>query len=206
MEQRSEEWFAARAGKFTASRVGALMAVGRNGKPLKGREELISTLAVERLTGHCVETYSNAAMQRGTEMEPEARDAYVFETGHVVEEVAFVEFANLPNTGCSPDGLIGDDGMVEIKCPSAMNRHIGALRNADHAKEYRWQLQHQLLCTGRDWVDIVSYDPRFPASLQLAIHRVERDNGALEELTKAIGVADKEVEALVEELRKMGGK
>ncbi len=202
MEQRSAEWMAARAGKFTASRASALMAKIRSGKPAKSREELIVTLAVERITGACVETYSNAAMQRGVELEAEARDAYVFETGQAVDEVAFIEFDGLPNTGCSPDGLISKDGMVEIKCPASMAKHADAIRKASHAQEYRWQLQHQLLCAERDWVDIVSYDPRFPAGMQLAIHRVERDNGMLEELAEAIEVADKEVIKIMKELKK----
>lgn len=199
MDQRTDEWFAQRAGKFTASRASDLMAKTRSG-PAASRGNLLTLLAVERLTGTCVETYSNAAMQRGIELEGEARDAYAFERGLAVEEVAFIVCESLPNTGCSPDGLIDADGMVEIKCPASMAKHLDALRTDAHAQEYRWQLQHQLLCTGRQWVEIASYDPRFPEGLQLAVTRVERDEAAIAELSEAIRVADAEIEAMVAEM------
>src|SRR5690606_41887739 len=102
-----------------------------------------------------------------------------------VEEAGFVPCDSLPNTGCSPDGLIGDDGLVEIKCAASMQKHLEALRSGAHAVEYRWQLQHQLMVTGRQWVDAVSYDPRFPEHLQLAVTRVERDEAAIAELREA---------------------
>ena len=202
MEQRSQEWFAARAGKFTASRAGDLMATTRSG-PSASRANLITTLAVERLTGQCVETYTNAAMQRGVELEDEARDAYAWERGVAVEQTGFVVYGELPNTGCSPDGLVETEGMVEIKCPASMQRHLDALRSGDHAREYRWQLVHQLMCTGRQWVEAVSYDPRFPAGLTLAIVRVPRDDEAIAKLAEAIRKADQEVEAVVAELARI---
>jgi putative phage-type endonuclease len=201
--QESEQWLLDRAGKFTASRADKLMAKLRDGRPAASRGELLATLAVERLTGQCVSTYQNAAMARGQELEGEARDAYSFHAGVAVEEVGFVPSDELPNTGCSPDGLIGDDGMLEIKCPANPEKHIDALRNGAHATEYRWQLQHQLMTTGRQWVVAVSYDPRFPDGLQLAIKRVERDEAAIAELREAIKVADAEVVRLVEELNNM---
>lgn len=168
--------------------------------PSASRGALLALLAVERLTGKPVETYQNDAMRRGQELEAEARDAYSFATGNAVQEVGFVEAGDLPNTSSSPDGLIGGDGMVEIKCPANMAKHLDALRNGAHAKEYRWQLQHQLLVTGRAWVDAVSYDPRYPEHLQLAIVRVERDEAAINELREAIDKADAEVDAIVREL------
>lgn len=199
MEQRTPEWFSARAGKFTSSRAGDLMSRTKSG-PSASRGALLALLAVERLTGKPVETYQNDAMRRGQELEAEARDAYSFATGNAVQEVGFVEAGDLPNTSSSPDGLIGGDGMVEIKCPANMAKHLDALRNGAHAKEYRWQLQHQLLVTGRAWVDAVSYDPRYPEHLQLAIVRVERDEAAINELREAIDKADAEVDAIVREL------
>lgn len=191
-EQETDAWMQARAGKFTASRSADLMAKTRSG-PAASRANLIATLAVERITGECVPTYQNDAMRRGTELEAEARDAYVFATGNDVQETGFVATNVVPNTGCSPDGLIGDDGLLEIKCPASMQKHLDALRDGSHAKEYRWQLQHQLMVTGRKWVEIASYDPRWPADLQLAITRVERDEKAISELQDAIKLADTEV-------------
>lgn len=198
--QEDADWMAQRAGMFTASRASALMARLRDGRPAAGRGELLATLAVERLTGQCVPTYQNAAMARGIELEAEARDAYSFGAGVAVDESGFIRCADLPNTGCSPDGLIGDDGMLEIKCPSNPEKHVEALRSGAHAVEYRWQLQHQLMTTGRKWVDAVSYHPAFPEGLQQATKRVHRDETAIAELRAEIRKADAEVHALVNEL------
>lgn len=200
--QATDEWLAQRAGQFTASRAPKLMARTKTGWGAS-RGELLSLLAVERLTGQCVPTYSNAAMQRGVELEAEARDAYAFQCLAVVEESGFIACTRLPNTGCSPDGLIGDVGLLEVKCPANMEKHLDALRFGAHAVEYRWQLQHQLMVTGRQWVDAVSYDPRYPDDLQLAIQRVHRDEAAIAELSEAITQADAEVEAIVAELREL---
>jgi len=197
--QESQDWLLARCGKFTASRAADLMARTKSG-PSASRGNLIAQLVAERMTGQPVETYRNAAMERGIELEAEARDAYMFATGNVVEEVGFVVSPELPNTGCSPDGLIGDDGLLEIKCPAAQAKHLAALIRAEHATEYRWQLQHQLMVTDRQWVDVVSYDPRWPEHLQLAIKRVERDEAAIAELRAAIIEADAEVEAFIAKL------
>lgn len=198
--QESQDWLYARAGKFTASRAGDLMARTKTGWGAS-RGALLTLLAVERLTGQPVETYQNDAMRRGTELEGEARDAYSFHTGNAVEECGFILHTGLPNTGCSPDGLIGSNGLVELKCPANMAKHLDALRYGAHAQEYRWQLQHQMLVTGTHWVDAVSYDPRFPEHLQLAIVRVERDESAINELREAIKSADAEVETIVSELQ-----
>lgn len=179
-EQRSPEWFAKRAGKFTGSRFAELMARTKSG-PAASRKNLITRLAIERLTGNCVETYSNFAMQRGIDLEPEAIRAYEMDQLTVVDAIDFIEHPTLAFVGCSPDGLVGDDGMVEVKCPLAEAKHYEALRYGSHATEYSWQLQGQLWVAGRAWVDAVSYDPRFPG-LELAITRVERDENAIAEL------------------------
>lgn len=200
--QDDASWMQARAGRFTASRASDLMAKTKTG-PSASRGNLIALLAVERLTGQCVETYQNAAMQRGIDTEAEARDAYSFAKGVAVDESGYIALDSLPNTGCSPDGIVGDEGLVEIKCPASMAKHLDALRSGAHAVEYRWQLQHQLLVTGRAWVDAASYDPRFPEHLQLAVTRVTRDESAIAELTAEIIKADAEVSALVDELNKM---
>jgi hypothetical protein len=191
-----------RAGNFTASRAADLMAKTRSG-PSASRANLLALLAVERLTGECVQTYQNGAMARGIELEAEARDAYSFERGVAVTESGYVASPTAAHTGCSPDGLLGDDGLLEIKCPSSMQKHVDALRTGAHAVEYRWQLQHQMMVTGRAWVDAVSFDPRFPDGLQLAIKRVLRDEKAISELRDEIITADAEVEAMVAELQQL---
>ena len=197
--QEGDDWMLARVGAFTASRAADLMAKTKSG-PSASRGNLLTLLAVERLTGQPVETYSNAAMQRGIELEAEARDAYSFQTGQAVREVGYVPHPSVERAGCSPDGLCGDSGLVEIKCPSSMAKHLEALRTGAHAQEYAWQLQHQLWVTGRGWVDAVSYDPRFPDGLQLAIKRVARDEEAIILLETSVKIADREVDAMVREL------
>ena len=200
MEQRTPEWFAKRAGKFTGSRFADLMAKTRTGASAS-RKNLIVTLAVERLLGTCVETYQNGAMQRGIELEPEARAAYELHELVAVQQVDYLEHPSLWYVGCSPDGLVGDDGMVEIKCPSSAAKHYDALMTGAHAVEYAWQLQGQLWVSGLKWVDAVSYDPRFPAGLQLAITRVARDESLIDQLSRECIAAEAEVELAVEQLQ-----
>jgi len=195
--QRDAQWFRDRAGKITASRMADIMARTKTG-PSASRKNLITRLAIERLIGTCVETYSNAAMQRGIELEDEARRTYEDHELLAVEQVDFVQHPKFPFISCSPDGLVGADGMVEIKCPSAEAKHYEALRYGAHAQEYRWQLQGQLWVTDRQWVDAVSYDPRFPAGLQLAIVRVNRNEKEIAELEAECVMANEEV---VEQLK-----
>jgi putative phage-type endonuclease len=196
MSQRDDQWFRDRAGKFTGSRFSELMAKTKSG-PSASRKNLITRLAVERLIGTCVETYSNFAMQRGIELEPAAIKAYEDSELLVVERVDFVQHPKLDFVSCSPDGLTGDDGMVEVKCPTAEAKHYDALRCGSHAQEYRWQLQGQLWVCGREWVDAVSFDDRFPPGLELAIVRVERDEKAIAELEAECIAANEEVEEQV---------
>jgi putative phage-type endonuclease len=201
MDQRTDEWLRQRAGKFTGSRFGDLMARTKTG-PSASRNELITTLAIERILGDCLPTYSNAAMQRGVELEPMARAAYEAHIGDLIEECAWVPHPRLPNVGVSPDGLVGANGLVELKCPANPAKHLAAIQRDEHAQEYSWQLQGQLWVTGRDWVDAVSFDPRFPEPLRLHATRVERDEAAIKALIKECVAADAEVEAIVADLRK----
>jgi hypothetical protein len=126
--QRTEAWFQQRVGKLTASRFADVMNVLKNGEPGANRRNLVTLLAVERLTGATVDTFQNDAMRRGTELEPEARAAYEAHTGELVEEVGFVPHPQLDYCGVSPDGLLGRDGLVELKCPASMAKHLDALR------------------------------------------------------------------------------
>lgn len=199
--QRTEEWFAKRRGKLTGSAFGDLMNLLKDGKPGASRRELVTRLALERLTGATVDGFQNEAMRRGIELEPEARAAYEAHTGELVELIDFVEDGGMPFVGVSPDGLIGDDGMVEFKCPASQAKHLEALRRGEHAVEYRWQLQGQLMVAQRAWVDAVSYDNRFPEHLRLAIKRVHRDEQAIAQLAAECEKANAEIDAIVDELR-----
>lgn len=201
-DQEGDDWLRLRCGAFTASRASDLMARTKSG-PSASRGNLLTLLAIERLTGEPVPTYRNAAMDRGIEMEAEARDAYSFLRGVAVDECGYVAHPTIARCGCSPDGYVGADGLVEFKCPSSMQKHLESLRSAEHAREYHWQLQHQLMVTGRAWVDAVSYDPRFPDGLQLAVVRVFPDTAAHAALIEEIAKADAEVERIVEELQSL---
>lgn len=199
-------WLAMRAGKFTGSRFADLMARTKSG-PSTSRQNLLATLAVERITGSCVEMFTNAAMARGTELEPFARSAYESLRGVLVEEVGFCESTELDCVGVSPDGLIGADGLIEIKCPAAMAKHLEALRTggASVYAEYRWQVQGQLWVTDRAWCDVVSFDPRWPDGLQLAIHRVFRDEVDIDELRVACAAGHLEVQSILSDLLALRG-
>ena len=202
--QRSAIWFARRAGRLTGSRFSGLMAVTKTG-PSASRKNLIAALAVERITGACIETYSNDAMKRGTELEPLARAVYEAFTLKLVEEIDFIQHSDLDYVGVSPDGLVNDDGLVEIKCPASMAKHSDALRFGAHADEYKWQIQGQLWVTKRAWCDAVSFDPRFPEGLQLSIKRVIRDDEAIAELERECIAANIEINELVKEFNKLRG-
>jgi len=197
--QRDDDWFRLRAGKLTGSRFGDLMAKTRSG-PSASRKNLITRLAIERLIGNCVETHSNFAMQRGTELEPEAIKAYEDANLISVDLIDFIQHPTLPFVGMSPDGLVETEGMVEVKCPSSEAKHYEALRYGSHVEEYKWQLQGQLWVASRQWVDAVSYDPRFPG-LELAIVRVERDEKAIAELEAECIAANEEIDEQVHWLR-----
>ena len=199
MEQRDPSWFALRAGKFTGSRFSMLMAKTKSG-PAASRRNLIALLAIERMTGACVETYQNSAMLRGIELEPDAIEAYEDNQLVNVEGIAFITHDKLDYVGVSPDGLVGDIGMVEVKCPSAEAKHLDALLKGSHATEYKWQLQGQLWVAERDWVDAVSFDPRWPEKHRLAVVRIERNDEMIAELEAECIKANDEVNEIIEKL------
>lgn len=173
MDQRSEEWFAARLGKVTASRVADLMAKTKTGYSAS-RANYMADLIVERLTGVREEGFTNAAMIWGVDTEPQARAAYEFLTDATVIEEGFVLHQAIPDFGASPDGLVGDVGLLEIKCPQTA-AHLDVLLSGEVPGKYVTQMQAQMACTGRAWCDFVSFDPRMPGEMQLFVKRVHRD-------------------------------
>jgi len=174
MDQRTEEWFTARLGKVTASRISDVMAKTKSGWGAS-RANYMAELIVERLTGQKGDSYQNAAMMWGTNTEPLARAAYEAHRGVLVEETGFVPHPSGAMTGASPDGLVEADGLVEIKCPNTAT-HIDTLMSDDAPPKYFAQMQWQMACTGRAWCDFVSFDPRMPEEMQLFVVRVERDD------------------------------
>lgn len=173
MQQQTDEWFAARVGRVTASRVSDIVAKTKSGWSAS-RANYMAQLIAERLTGEPYETYSSPAMQWGSETEEKAREAYEFITGSNVQQVGFVEHPTIKMSGASPDGLVGDIGLVEIKCPNTAT-HIKTLLGGNIEKKYRVQMQWQMACTGRKWCDFVSFDPRMPMDMQIDIERVHAD-------------------------------
>ena len=173
MIQGTEEWLAARLGKVTASRMDDVMARTKTGYGAS-RANYMAQLIVERLTGKVAESYTNAAMAWGTETEPAARAAYEFVTELEVIETGFVLHPTVPESGASPDGLVGVDGLVEIKCPNSAT-HIETLLTKTIPGKYQKQMLWQMVCTGRIWCDYVSFDPRMPEHLRLFVQRMAYD-------------------------------
>jgi len=173
IEQGTDEWFAIRIGKVTASRVADVIAKTKSGYSAS-RDNYMAQLVCERLTGQKGESFTNAAMQHGTETEPLARAAYEALKDVLVDEVGFVPHPLIHMAGASPDGLVGDNGLLEIKCPNTAT-HIETLLSETVPTKYYTQMQFQLACTGREWCDFVSFDNRLPTELQLFVKRVPRD-------------------------------
>jgi putative phage-type endonuclease len=199
MEQRSEEWFQARLGKVTASRVADVLAKIKSGESASRRNYKIQ-LVSERLTGEKQETYINQAMQDGIDREQFARDRYVQQFGEV-EEVGFVKHPTL-EAGASPDGMVGDDGIIEIKCPMG-STHTETLMTQDIPSKYIPQVQFQLLVTGRKWCDFVSYNPMFPEHLQIFVKRIEADTAYQKELEVEVKQFLKEVDDVINKLKEI---
>jgi len=173
MDQGSEEWFTIRIGKVTASRVADVIAKTKTGYSAS-RDNYMAQLICERLTGLKGESFTNAAMQHGTDTEPLARAAYEAYADVLVDEVGFVPHPTIEMAGASPDGLVGDDGLLEIKCPNTAT-HIETLISKVVPSKYNTQMQFQMACTGRKWCDFVSFDNRLPEMFQLFVTRVPRD-------------------------------
>jgi putative phage-type endonuclease len=201
IEQRSEDWFAIRLGKVTASRVADVIAKTKTGYSTS-RENYMAQLVVERLTQTKAESFTNAAMQWGTDQEPFARAAYEAAQGVMVEEVGFVPHPTIEWAGASPDGLVGDDALVEIKCPNTATM-IEALLTGKVPTKYFTQMQFQMACTGTKFCDYVVFDPRMPAKAQLFVTRVNRDDAYIAEIEAEIVKFLAEVESQVQQLNQI---
>jgi putative phage-type endonuclease len=199
--QRDADWYAARLGKATASRFKDAIAALKSGAPAQAQRDYLTELVVERLTQQPIQRFQNAAMTWGTEQESAARAAYERVTGRIVEETGFVAHDTLM-AGCSPDGLVDWDGLIEIKCPWNTANHIETLLNGMPA-EHIPQVQGQLWITGREWCDFVSYDPRMPEALQLHVQRIQRDEAFIADLEARITSFLQQVGTQVEALRRL---
>lgn len=198
--QGSPEWFDIRRGKVTASRVPDVVARTKTGWGAS-RVNYMAELIAERLTGETAQAYSNAAMQWGNDTEPQARAAYEFRHDCDVIPVGFVPHPIIAETGASPDGLVGDAGLIEIKCPNTAT-HIDTLMGQAAPSKYIIQMQWQMACTGRHWCDFVSFDPRMPESMRLFVQRIKRDEGEIMSLEKEVKLFLIELDAKVATLKR----
>lgn len=173
IEQGTAEWHQLRLGKVTASRISDVLAKIKSGESAS-RKNYKMELVVERLTGLKTESYTSPAMQWGIDNEGLARSEYEVRNNVLIDQVPFINHQTIQNAGCSPDGLVGDTGMVEIKCMTSFN-HVEAILNDKPPSQYIAQCQFQMACTGRLWNDLTLFDPRLPDILQLKVFRIERD-------------------------------
>jgi putative phage-type endonuclease len=200
IDQRSTEWFALRAGKFTGSRfVDVLARNKKNGEPLKAYHDLIWQIVVERITGQPVEGATGYALQWGQDVEPFAREAYELETGNIVEESGFIIHPEHEYAGCSPDGLIGTEKGLEMKCPKSSAVHLERFIDGVPG-EYIPQIQGCMWVTGRTSWDFVSFDPRMPDSHRLLIINVQRDEAFIAKLESAVVEAEQRARELHNQL------
>jgi putative phage-type endonuclease len=175
-EQRTEAWHSARCGKVTASRTADVMAQTKSGYAAS-RANYMAQLITERLTQTPTEGFSSTAMQWGTDTEPQARMAYELMTGEAVVETGFIPHPTIAGFGASPDGLVGSDGLIEIKCPNSAT-NIETLLAGKVQSKYMIQMQVQMMCCGRDWCDFVSFDPRMPGDMNFWMQRVHADHAS----------------------------
>jgi putative phage-type endonuclease len=196
--QGSQEWLQERCGKVTASRIADLMARTKTGWGAS-RANYASQLICERLTGCVQPSFTNAAMIHGTETEPEARRAYEFFVDRDVQQVGFVPHPTIEMAGASPDGLVGEDGLLELKCPNTAT-HIETLLLGQIPDKYVKQMQFQMACTGRQWCDFASYDNRLPERMRLHVIRVNRSTPAIKEIEAEVRAFLAEIDATVSEL------
>lgn len=197
-DQGTKEWLVERAGHVTASRIPDVLATIKTGEAA-ARANYRAELVAQRLTGNVEESYTNGAMQWGTETEPLARAEYEIVTDCMVDQVGFIKHPAIAWSGASPDGLIGESGLIEIKCPNTAT-HIDYLLKGVVPAKYQPQMLWQMECTGREWCDFVSFDPRMPKRLQLFRVRYMKDKARLGEIRTAVNGFLLEVEETIAKL------
>ena len=200
-DQGTDAWLAERCGKVTASRMADVMATIKTGEAAS-RANYRAELVAQRLTGQVAENFTNAAMQWGTEQEPFARASYEILRGVIVEETGFIPHPSILMSGASPDGLVGSDGMVEIKCPNTAT-HIAFLLDGKIPGKYQLQMAWQMACCNRKWVDYASFDPRMPEYLRLKVVRYSAEEAGIPALEAAVRLFISEVDETVKALEKI---
>lgn len=202
VSQGSPEWYVYRLGKVTSSRIGDILSKGKGGAPSASRKNYMYQLLLERLTGEMADHYISPEMQRGIEKEQSAADAYEIQTFNIVERCGFFESPDGLMSGSSPDRLVGDYGLIEIKNPNTAT-HIETIISDNIKKDYIYQMQHQMYCSERSWCDFVSYDDRCPVNLRLFIKRLERDEKMIAEINGEVKLFLSELDELEKKVRSL---
>lgn len=197
--QGSDEWYAARLGKVTASRISDVLAKGKSGAPSATRARYLAELVLERITGKRAEGFTSKAMQVGIEREPDAAARYEFMTGNKLCEVGLVLHPTIDLSGASPDRFAGADGVVQFKCPDA-HTHLAYIRGETLPRDYVLQMQWEIACTKSAWCDFTSFHPDFPISKRLHIRHIKRDPLLIVEAERGVREFLAEVEAAYVEL------
>jgi putative phage-type endonuclease len=198
-EQNSAKWIWARTGRITASRICDVMATLKRGGEAASRRDYRAELIAERLTGKAENRYVSKEMRYGSEQEPFARTAYEIRTENIVDQVGFVFHPRLDFSGASPDGLIREDGGLELKCPKTTT-HLAYVAAGTVPKEYEDQMLWNMACTEREWWDFVSFDPRLPEKLRLFIVRMPRDEARMGEIEREVMRLNHEIDTICEQL------
>ena len=202
IEQQTPEWYEVKIGKVGASRLSDVMAEGKNGKPSATRANYMYELLAARLTGEYQQTYQSPEMLRGIELEAEARRKYEIVTFNEVKQVGWIAHPEIEMCGCSPDGLVDDDGLIEIKCPNTKT-HLETVLHGKIDRSYMLQMQWQMECSGRDWCDFVSYDPRLPENIQICIIRVDKKQEVIDSIKTAVQAFLSELAELENKIRSL---
>ncbi|MBB5074080.1 exodeoxyribonuclease (lambda-induced) [Bartonella callosciuri] len=202
MEQRTAEWFQARLGKITASNIYNIISKTTKGTPTSKYEEYKIKLITERLTGEISPSYETEDMRWGIEHEKDALQEYSFIYNADIIKCGFIQHPTMEMAGASPDGLIGEDGLIEVKCPRSVN-HMRFFLDDKIKPEYLAQMQFQMACTGRKWCDFVSYDPRFTDQsfhLRMKVKRVHRDEKQITCINEAVETFLEKIEREIKQL------
>ena len=204
VEQRSPEWYKIRLGKATGSRIADILRKTKDGKPAASRKNYAAELACERLTGQPAESFISQPMQRGIELEAEAKRAFEDYMFMAVTDCGFFVAPDIEMSGASPDGLISDDGTVQVKCPNTATHIDNLTKGIDKIdKDYKVQMQWEMYCSERQYCYFVSYDNRLPEHLQLCIYKVERDEKMIAEIKQEVISFLSEVDEIVNKLNNL---
>jgi putative phage-type endonuclease len=203
IEQGSDAWFLMKLGKISGSRISDLLTEGRGGKESLTKKKYRNELIRERLTGKRIPSFKTALMNRGIDLEPLARSAYEHKFQKMVDQIAFVDHPTIEMAGCSPDGLIDSDGLLEIKCPSPENHLDNYLNDGIQLDQYYDQVQWQLVCTQRNWCHLISFDPEMPDYLQIYCKYITLDEEWKQRAESAVIAFNAEIETTLTQLKEI---